>query len=610
MKHVTTLLLLLLCWSAQAATELPLRILLTSDLHMQLLDHDSLADRPVQHYGLVRTASLIHAAKAEQPNHLLFDNGDLLQGAPMGDWLARVASPRPSPHPAYQALQRLGYDAANLGNHDFDFGLDALRQAMAGSQLPVLNANLLDARSGRPAFRPTLMLTRRVRDSAGRWHRLRIGVLGLAPPQTLLWNRAVLGDRLRAQGMLEAASEWLPRLREQGADLVVVLAHTGIGENSENAALSLARLPGVNALLLGHAHGEFPGSAGRGQAGVDAQAGRLHGVPALMPGRWGDHLGVLDLRLQHHDGRWQVIEAKAELRPVRGADGVAVPGDAELRAWLQTLQAPVQDWVNAPLASSRQPLHSHFAQWRPSRLVALVQQAQAAWVRPRLAGHPDAALPLLSAAAPMRTATSTRPDGATDIPAGALRLRHLADLYPYPNTVQVLRINGAELRAWLERAAQQFQLLDPDGPPLQTLLDDSFPGYNFDQIDGLSYRIDVAQPSGQRIQALSWQGQPVGASQWFLLVTNSYRAGGGGGYPRLPADRLVLDLADETRQVIAEYARAQAELDLPLPTNWSLQLPTGIRAALPLTPKAGAHLQELGAEASVDEAGTTLRWRP
>lgn len=627
MKHVTScwIFLVVTLWSLTAnGAPLSLRLLLTSDLHMQLLDHDALLDRPVAHYGLVRTASLIATARAEQANTLLFDNGDLLQGDPWGDWLARHApADRRTPHPAYAALHRLGFDAANLGNHDFDFGLPFLRRALASTPLPVINANLLDATTGQPAFRPSLMLERRFQDQAGRWQRLRIGVLGLAPPQTLLWNRAQLGGQLRAQGLLETAAHWVPRLRRNGADLVVVLAHTGIGSDTEQAGQLLAQVPGIDALLLGHEHGEFPGSAGRGKAGVDGERGKIHGVPALMPGRWGDHLGVLDLTLVRRDGRWRVSESQASLRPVRTADGRAVDGDASLRAWLQAQHRPVRAWIDSPLADSLQPLHSHFALWQPSRLIALVQQSQVAWLQPRLAGNPWADLPLLSAAAPLRTATRARPDGGTDIPAGPLRLRHLADLYPYANTLKLLRINGAELREWLERAGSQFRRLDPAGPPEQPLLDPAYAGYNFDQISGLEVEFDLSQPrrydaegrlldpSARRVASLKHQGEPVRDDQWFLLASNSYRVGGGGGYPRLPEERIVLDLADENRQAIAAYVRERRQLDLAAPGGWRLRFPEGVSARLPLSAAGRQHLSELDGRWRIDEGSELpLVWRP
>ena len=199
-------------------------------------------------------------------------------------------------------------------------------------------------------------------------------MLGLAPPQTLLWNRAVLGDRLRAQDMVEAARHWVPRLRRQGADLVVVIAHTGVGSSSEQAGLALAQVPGVDALLLGHAHAEFPSPQARVPEGVDAERGLLHGVPAVLPGRWGDHLGQIDMRLKRHQGRWQVQEASSRLLPIRNPQGQSVAADPGLRSWLQRQHEPLRAWLDSPLTEVDAPLHSHFAQIQPSRLVALVQR--------------------------------------------------------------------------------------------------------------------------------------------------------------------------------------------------------------------------------------------
>jgi len=621
MKHVTTFLILLVLVIGSRAAPLELRLLLSTDLHMQLLDHDDLSDRPVSHYGLVRTASLIAAARAEQPNSLLFDNGDLLQGAPLGDWLATQQRGRQA-HPAYAALHRLRYDAANLGNHDFDYGLPFLRDAIASTPLPVLNANFLDARTGKPAFRPTLLLRRQFRDERGRPQTLRIGVLGLAPPHTLLWNRALLRDRLRAQDMVAAARQWVPRLRRQGADLVVVVAHSGIGSSSEQAGVALAQVPGVDALLLGHSHSEFPGRLLRPLDGVDAERGLLHGVPAVLPGRWGDHLGQIDLRLEKRQGRWQVMQASTKLRPVRDADGRSVDADATLRQWLVEQHAPLRAWLDSPLTTVSAPLHSHFSQLLPSRLVALVQAAQLDWVRPKLADTPWAGLPLLSAAAPMRSYTPLRPDPGTDIPAGPLRLRQLNDLYPYANSIKVLRLNGAELREWLERAAAQFLPIRANDAAVQPLLDARHAGFNFDQIAGVSYEIDPSVPSrygpdgrlldpaASRIRELRWQGELVADGQWFLLVTNSFRAAGGGGYPRLPDERMVLDLADESRQAVAAYLRAVPLHELPPAGGWRLRLPPGSQFSLPVSAEALKYLDEVPGLQVLPGEPLQLRWRP
>ncbi|MDT8998885.1 bifunctional 2',3'-cyclic-nucleotide 2'-phosphodiesterase/3'-nucleotidase [Paucibacter sp. APW11] len=560
--------------AARPTAELQLRILETSDLHMNLLAYDYYQDKPSREFGLAATMSLIKAARQEQANTLLFDNGDLLQGTPLGDLVAKIEPLPPGTiHPAYKLLNALQVDAANLGNHDFNYGLPFLRQTLAGARFPTLNANLLDAHSGKPAFQPSAVLQRRFVDAAGRAQPLRIGVIGLAPPQVMQWDRQHLQGRLRAIDMVEAARQQVQRLRAAGVDLIIAIAHSGYeagpqGEMAENRAGELAQLPGIDLLLLGHAHSEFPGPGFARHAGADVARGTIHGKPAVMPGRWGDHLGVIDLRLRREAGRWRIVDSRSELRAIYDRQrGQAL---VEADPWAATLIAEEHqrtlNYVRREVARSELPLHSFFAQVRPSLPVQLVARAQAAFVRRALIGSTLEGLPILSAAAPFKAGGARQGWRAyTDIPAGPLAIKHVADLYLYPNTIKVLKLTGAELREWLERSAAQFRTIDPAGRPEQALLDEDYPSFNFDSIDGLQYAIDVSRPPryatdgsrteapGARIVTLCFQGRAIDDSAEFLLVTNNYRAAGGGRFPAADARHLVLDLPDENREALAHY---------------------------------------------------------
>ena len=309
-------LLALCCTPPGWGAEIKLRILETTDVHMNLLSYDYYQDKATEQYGLARTISLIQAARAEVPNNLLFDNGDLLQGNPLGEFVAKVRHLEPGQvHPAIRIMNRVGYDGANIGNHDFNFGLPFLRQAIGGATFPYLNANVYlddaDGKNTRHAFTPYVLLERRFRDVEGLEHRLRVGVLGLVPPQIMQWDRANLVGKVVAGDMLEAARKYVPELRARGADLVIAIAHSGIGRNevepmAENVVAALTRLAGVDAVLFGHSHAEFPGPAFAGYASVDLELGTINKVPAVMPGRWGDHLGVIDLALSNATGSWKV----------------------------------------------------------------------------------------------------------------------------------------------------------------------------------------------------------------------------------------------------------------------------------------------------------------
>ncbi|MBV8380260.1 MAG: bifunctional 2',3'-cyclic-nucleotide 2'-phosphodiesterase/3'-nucleotidase, partial [Paucibacter sp.] len=586
---------------APAAT-LELRLLETSDLHMNLLAWDYYQDRVAPDYGLDRVATLIDAARRENPNNLLVDNGDLLEGSPLGDIAAaRDEAPNPPVHPAIRLLAALHYDVANIGNHDFNYGLPLLRRAIAAAPFPYIDANVLDAKTHRNAFLPSVILTRRFKDSEGHERSLRIGLIGLVPPQIMQWDHANLAGRVEAEDMVETARKLVSELRAAGADLVVVVAHTGLERSaelprlSENTATALARIPGIDALLLGHQHARFPGPGYAGYPGADTLHGTLFGVPAVMPARWGEALGLIDLQLDDSGGRWRVNAAHVSLRDTRG-----VAPDARIAALVAPEHAATLAAARTPVTETTGPLSTYFALAEESAAVDLVARAQLEAARKALAGRPEAALPLLAAAAPLKAGGS--PDGYTDIPAGALTMRGVADLYVYPNTAQVVRVRGAELADWLEMSAIQLHRIDPKGPAEQEISGHGSLAYNFDCIEGVSYAIDLTEPprfdaqgtlldaNARRIHDLRWQGRPVDPAAEFLVVTNNYRAGGGGHFPHLAADRIVLDLAEPVRDLLAAYLREHRPLTPQVEAGWRILPVPGVHLVFRSGARGAAYL--------------------
>ena len=595
---------LALCWplTAAQAQQLKLRVLHTSDLHMHLLGWDYFQDRAVETHGLDRTATLIKAARSEARNTLLFDNGDLLQGSPLGDFIARVKPLAPGEvHPAVKALNTLRFDAAAVGNHEFNFGLPFLRQAIAGAQFPFLSANIVvdetgPAEQARPAFTPYVLLERRFVDEAGQPHTLKVGVIGLVPPQVMLWDRQHLQGRVRALDMVSTARRLVPRMKAEGADVVVVLAHSGfargeLGPMAENVVGALAEVPGVNAILFGHSHGEFPGAAFAQHAKVDLAKGTINGVPAAMPGAWGSHLGVIDLVLNRQGAQWQVADARAEIRPIhdRATRKALVAPDPEIIALVKPSHEGAVAHMRAEVARTTAPIHSYFAQVMDDPSVQLVSQAQLAYARRALAGTPLEKLPLLSASAPFKTGGRGGPGNYTDIATGPLALRNVADLYIFPNTVKVVKLRGAQVREWLEFSAGAFNQINPAGPAEQNLLNPAFPSFNFDTLDGLSYRIDVTQPAryersgklaapnARRIVDLQYQGRPVADDAEFLVVTNNYRASGGGSFPGLDGSNIVLDAPDENREALVQYLQTARTVNPTADGNWRILPVPGVK---------------------------------
>ena len=621
LRPIAMLALVLAAAAAAHSAELQLRLMETTDVHMNLLSHDYYQDKPTDTYGLARTISLIKAARREAPNSLLFDNGDLLQGNPLGDWVARIAPlPTGAVHPAFKVLNQLGVDAANIGNHEFNYGLAFLRQALATANFPYVNANVYlddgvnkDPAQAKNAFTPFVILERSFKDAAGTAHTLKIGVIGFVPPQIMQWDQANLSGKVTARDILETARRFVPEMKARGAQLVIAIPHSGFerGETprfAENSVARLAEVPGIDAILFGHSHGEFPGPFFASYPKVNLANGTINGIPAVMPGRWGDHLGVIDLTLDNASGGWRVTASRAALRPIfdRATRKALVEPDPMVASLIATEHAATLAYVRGDVTTTRAPITSYFAQVADDPSVQLVSLAQLAYVKHALEGTEFEGLPLLSAAAPFKSGGRQGWTHYTDIPAGKLSIRHVADLYVYPNTLKAVRISGEQVHEWLEMSAGQFNRITPGGaagvPTSQDLINDAFPSFNFDTIDGVSYQIDVTQParyspqgklvaaSAQRIVNLQYQGKPLDPNARFVVVTNNYRASGGGNFPGLDGTNIVVDSPDENREALQQYLRASATLDPSADNNWRILPVPGVSLRFLSGNGAVAHL--------------------
>lgn len=613
MARIFLLALACLLAGSAAAQTLKLRILGTTDLHVHMLAWDYYQDKASDEYGLARTATLIKAARAEARNTLLFDNGDLLQGNPMGDVMARVQPLQPGQvHPVHKVMNALGYDAGNIGNHEFNYGLAFLKNALQGAAFPYVSANVVEdsgADKGKPAFRPYVILNRRFTDEAGQSHDMKIGVIGFVPPQIMLWDRLNLTGRVAAKDIPATARELVPKMRAEGADVVVVIAHSGFefGETvffAENTVARLAEVPGVDAIVFGHSHGEFPGRFFNRHPKVDLERGLINGVPAVMAGFWGSHLGVIDLTLTRSDGRWKSAEPRAHLRPVydRATRKPLAEPDPMVADIVKREHEATLAYVRAEVARTAQPIHSFFAQVADDPSVQLVSLAQVAYAKKALAGTPHEKLPILSAAAPFKSGGRGGAQNYTDIPVGPVAIRNVADLYVYPNTLQVVKLSGAQVREWLEMSAQAFNRIDPAGAPEQNLINGSFPSYNFDTIDGVTYRIDVTQPArydrngklvapdARRIVDLRFNGQPIDDKAEFAVVTNNYRASGGGSFPGLDGSNIILSSPDENREALLQYLQATKTVQPAADNNWRLQPVAGVKLRFTSSARAKEHL--------------------
>ncbi|MFC0200259.1 bifunctional 2',3'-cyclic-nucleotide 2'-phosphodiesterase/3'-nucleotidase [Paracoccus rhizosphaerae] len=555
-----------------------LRILATSDVHMHLMPYDYLAGRAGSGQGLARAASLIARLRTEVAASILLDNGDFLQGGPMGDVAARQIQPGQT-HPAIAAMNAIGYDAAAIGNHDFNYGLTFLRRAAAQARFPMLAANL-SLRRG-PDFASHAVIERRLSGPDGQSHDLRIGVIGFLPPQTEEWDQDLRAE-MQTEDIVDSARRLLPRLRGMGVNLVIALAHSGIGApdpspRMEHAATALAALPGIDVVIAGHTHEVFPSPRWHGRQGIDAARGTLAGKPAVMPGFGGSHVGIVDLQFAADpDGALRVADFRVRAEPV----APDVPASPLVLRPLHEAHRETVRQLGMGIGRTETPLCSHFTVIGHDPGLRLVNRAQRWHVRRRLAGTRVADLPVLSASAPYRAGGRGGIDHFTDIAAGRIDLRHLADLYSFPNRVTAIRLNGRQLGDWLERSASMFDQVVP-GQADQRLLNPEFPAYNFDVIEGVEWRIDLSQPprfhpdgrpasaGSRRIFDLRWRGRPVAEDQKFILATNSYRLASCGLFsPLVSSDAVVLGRDAMTLDVLRRYVRQQRRLRVPEMAHW------------------------------------------
>lgn len=593
---------------------------------MNLLGHDYYADRPDPFVGLSRTASLIESARkeaeAEDRLVLLFDNGDGFQGTPMSD-VADIDTGRT--HPLMRAFAHLRYDAIGLGNHDFNFGLEPLNKALGQAPCPVLCSNMHRVGSGTPTgFEPFAILDRTLTCGEEEWP-IRIGVLSFVPPQTVRWDAHHLHGHMQTSGIVETAKRWLPKLRAAGCDLVIALAHSGLSDipdhaELENAAGPLAGLDGIDAVISGHTHLRLPGPDHCGLAHVDAESGTVHGTPVVMAGNSGSHLGVIDLDLVATENqRWKKTGFRCGLRPVAmrtetGAPTAIVPENPELVRLLARDHQETRALMRKPVGSSAVPLHSYFTFFAPDRALALVAAAQAAAVRPYLAGTHAEGLPLVSATAPSKFGGRAGPGHYTDIPAGPLSYRHVADLHVFPNELRAAILTGEQLLDWLEVSARRFNHIAPARPG-QMLLDDRVPGHDFDVLHGLTYQIDLSVPvsrktcpcrNATRIVGATHAGTPLNPQDRFVVVLNSYRASAAEPFSLLSDAEAVRVPTVMLRDVIQSYVSGQLPED-PLqsaPSPWRFVPMGGTRVTMLTGPGALNHLDELR-DRDIRAGGTT-----
>ena len=581
-----------------AGTTVDVTLMETTDLHQNILSYDYYKLAEDKSVGIERTSTLIKQVRAANANTMLFDAGDIIQGTVLGDYQALVSKvPCTDKLGIFKAMDAIGYDAGTIGNHEFNYGLKYLAQVTGrqfntknldpvaaqpkctGPAYPQVLANVVSATDSKPIFDPYVIVTRTFAattpDGKTVQVPVKVGVIGFTPPLIMAWDKGNLDGNVTTTGLKETAQKYIPEMKSKGADIIVAVAHGGpdgaaYSATMENGALYLAQVPGVDVLMMGHQHQVFPNATSSVAAfnidGVDKKAGTVAGVPAVMANFWGKNLGVVKLKLTYGSTGWAVDKTATTTASIstQNADKTYVAADPAIAPLVQTEHAGTIAYVKTPIGTSDFRMTTYFADVGDTTAIQVVNQAQAQYVKDYVAGNlPQYKnLPVLSVSAPFKSGFGGATD-FTDVASGNLAIFNAADLYLYANTIQAVLVTGADVKAWLEKAAGRFNTIDPTQTAPQTLVSPSFPGYNFDVLDGdgsVKYEIDVTQPLGSRIRNLTYNGNAVDPAAQFIVATNNYRASGGGGFPGLDGSKTIYQSPDANRDVLIAYIKKAATL--------------------------------------------------
>lgn len=565
----------------QSNTTVALRILGTTDIHTNIVNYDYYKDVESNSLGLAKTALLIDKAREENENTVLFDNGDAIQGTPLGSYMQAIKKlGKGEIHPSVAAMEALGYDAATFGNHEFNYGLDFLDEVVDDASFPYVNANIRDAKTNKLKYTPYVLIEKEVVDSNGETATIKIGVTGIVPPQILKWDKTNLEGKVMVDDSVHAVEKVVPEMKQAGADVVVVLSHSGIGDathemGEEDVSYLISKVKDVDAIITGHAHGVFPGTVDASLINVDLEKGTMNDVPVVMAGKYGSHLGVIDLQLEKVGEEWDVTSGTGAVREISKTDSLVSQKiiDSVKEAHEGTIK-----YVRQAVGATTSTIHSYFSQVQDDPSIQIVTDAQKIYVKQKIKGTAYENLPVLSAGAPFKAGTRSDADYYTYIPAGELAIKNVADLYLYDNTLAMLKVTGADVKEWLEMSAGQFNQIDVNKTEEQQLINTDYRSYNYDVIDGVTYEIDVTQPAkydasgklvnekAQRIVNLQYNGKSIDLTQEFIVATNNYRASG--TFPGVRNASATEIYPDENRQAIIDYILAEKTIDPSADGNW------------------------------------------
>ena len=578
----------------KSSTTIDFKVIAISDLHANLMNYDYYTGSTSKNSGLVKAATVIKEQKAlankseksKVDNVLLVDNGDTIQGTPLANLYA-VKNPvkEGEQYPVYKALESLGFDMTTIGNHEVNYGMDYIKQIVrANSTMGMVCANIRDSKSGDLVFDPYKIIEETVVDSNGEERKLKIGITGVVPTQILNWDKLILNDEILVDEMDESVKKYTDIMKNQeGADIVVVLAHTGYGEETtdvkgaENAGYAISMINGVDVVVGGHVHRSAKHLVKKANGDV---------VQYVQPLNNGKEVGVVDLKIDviEEDNNVKYVINDNETK-VNNLSVANKENDVETENVVKKYHEATDAYVNEKSGEITKDINSFFSLVADNSSMQIISDAQKNYVK-KLIDNNDPALekyknlPVLSASAPFKAGSSA--ENYVDVKAGGLAIRDLSNLYKFDNTVAVIKLSGSDIKEWLEFSSNMYNTIDPNSTEDQDLINRDFPTFNYDVIDGIEYEVDVTKEpkydktgniineNTSRIYNLTYNGKPLDLEQEFLVATNNYRAGGN-SFPWQGRQEIVYNSTDETRDVLKNYIEEAGKYEPTVDNNWKFK---------------------------------------
>jgi 2',3'-cyclic-nucleotide 2'-phosphodiesterase/3'-nucleotidase len=474
--------------------------------------------------GWARLATAIRAERAKGGATLLVDCGDALSGSPLA-YIQNKMHPA-SPNVVIEIMNGLGYRAMAPGGRDFDFGVPALKSAEARAAFPFVAANVLDSK-GNALFAPYAKVT---------IDGVSVALLGLSAPSPQNAANIQGSPGIIVRDAIETAKEWLPRLRKEKTDLVVVLMHAGQGRKTpggENAAFALIdAVPGIDAVVASQSH--------------RALATRYKGVPVVQPSPLGRSLASITLTLQRQGRQWTLKSSEPMDIPLDQTLDQALGLDPTVLRLTEALRQETEDYLNTFATRLGSDLDGRWSTVEPSALLQLIHDVQKKATGAQLSAAPS-------------------PGPHIFVEKGPTSVRQFYALAPHENRVAKIRVTGAQLRAYLEQAATYFNYSH-----LPELLNRSVRLEDYDVVDGCSYALDISRPPGKRVASLKYGGKPVEDAQTFTMAISSARLAGEGGYMDAMgfAGRAEAITGETLRNLLLEHVLASPSLDIQVNGDW------------------------------------------